>query len=91
MNNQIKQTLPPRQSLWNTVKIMASLIRDAPNRLIIESMAPLHGDKGGLSERWAKQTLTRLFPNLRSKDFHGVWDGKMAMTLDRLQKNTEPR
>lgn len=78
--------LPERQGLWDTGRIMFSLRRDAFDRLIIGSMGRIVGGSDGLSERWARKTLARLFPALGEVDFEKRWHGQIAMTPDHLPR-----
>ena len=79
--------LPERQGLWDTGRIMFSLRRDAQNRLIVGSMGTVVGrfDKG-LSHRWAKKQLARIFPSLGPVAFEDAWHGRIAMTPDHLPR-----
>ncbi len=79
--------LPQRQGLWDTGRIMFSLRRDADDRLIIGSMGTVVGSAGkGLSHRWAKKQIARLFPSLGSVEFDEAWHGRIAMTPDHLPR-----
>ena len=79
--------LPERQGLWDTGRIMFSLRRDAQDRLIVGSMGTVVGrfDKG-LSHRWAKKQLARIFPSLGPVAFEDAWHGRIAMTPDHLPR-----
>ena len=79
--------LPERQGLWDTAPIMFSLRRDRSDRLIIGSMGKVIGTKsGGLSHRWARRQIARLFPGLGEMRFEEAWHGKIAMTPDHLPR-----
>ncbi len=78
--------LAERQGLWDTGPIMFSLRRDAEDRLIIGSMGKVVGGEGGLSHRWAKKQLARLFPDLGPVEFDEAWHGQIAMTPDHLPR-----
>ena len=79
--------LPERQGLWDTAPIMFSLRRDAKDRLIIGSMGKLIGTKSsGLSQRWARRQIARLFPGLGNIHFEEAWHGQIAMTPDHLPR-----
>ncbi|MFZ1727919.1 MAG: FAD-binding oxidoreductase, partial [Albidovulum sp.] len=75
--------LPGGQGIWDTGTIMFSLRRDAFGRLIIGSMGEVIG---GLSERWARAMLRRLFPALGPVEFESRWHGEIAMTPDHLPR-----
>ncbi|MEM7056668.1 MAG: FAD-binding oxidoreductase [Pseudomonadota bacterium] len=79
--------LPQRQGLWDTGKIMFSLRRDAYNRLVIGSMGTVIGGlEKGLSQRWARKQLQRIFPKLGPVEFEEAWHGQIAMTPDHLPR-----
>ena len=79
--------LPERQGLWDTAPIMFSLRRDRSDRLIIGSMGKVIGTKsGGLSHRWARRQISRLFPGLGEMHFEEAWHGQIAMTPDHLPR-----
>lgn len=79
--------LPERQGLWDTGKIMFSLRRDSFDRLIIGSMGKVvGGHDGGLSHRWARKQIARIFPFLREVEFEDAWHGAIAMTPDHLPR-----
>lgn len=79
--------LPGRQGLWDTGKIMFALRRDADDRLVLGSMGSVVGSKGqGLSHRWAKKRIARIFPELGEVEFEEAWHGRIAMTPDHLPR-----
>ena len=79
--------LPERQGLWDTGRIMFSLRRDAHDRLIVGSMGTVVGRVGkGLSHRWAKKQIGRIFPSLGPVAFEEAWHGRIAMTPDHLPR-----
>lgn len=79
--------LPGRQGVWDTAPVMTSLRRDAAGRIMIGSMGRLMGDVGGgISLRWAKKRIARLFPGLGPVRFEAAWDGEIAMTPDHLPR-----
>ncbi len=79
--------LAGRQGLWDTGQIMFSLRRDAFDRLIIGSMGKVVGDAAsGLSHRWARKQLARIFPELGDVEFEEAWHGQIAMTPDHLPR-----
>ncbi len=79
--------LPERQGLWDTGRIMFSLRRDAADRLIIGSMGTVIGDtESGLSQRWARAQIKRIFPFLGPVAFEEAWHGRIAMTPDHLPR-----
>ncbi len=78
--------LPERQGLWDTGSIMFSLRRDAFGRLIIGSMGKAIGGDRGLSRRWARRNIRRLFPDLGDVDIETAWHGQIAMTDDHLPR-----
>lgn len=78
--------LPEGQGLWDTGKIMLAFRRDAAGRIVIGSMGALIGGKDGLSRRWARRQLRRLFPDLGDVPFETAWHGRIAMTSDHLPR-----
>ncbi|SFN61895.1 Glycine/D-amino acid oxidase [Roseovarius lutimaris] len=79
--------LPGRQGLWDTGQIMFNVRRDAFDRLLIGSMGKVVGTKdNGLSHRWAKKQIARLFPKLGPVAFDEAWTGQIAMTPDHLPR-----
>ena len=79
--------LPERQGVWDTGKIMFSLRKDNMNRLILGSMGATIGTKDqGLTQRWAKKQLNKLFPTLENIDFDYIWSGQIALTADHLPR-----
>lgn len=87
LGERVRDILPDRQGLWDTGKIMFSLRRDMSDRLIIGSMGTVMGAAGrGLSNRWARKKLARLFPDLGPVEFEEAWHGQIAMTPDHLPR-----
>lgn len=79
--------LPGRQGLWTTAQIMFNLRRDAFDRLLVGSMGKVIGTKdSGLSHRWARKQIARLFPRLGPVEFEEAWHGQIAMTPDHLPR-----
>lgn len=78
---------PERQGLWDTGTIMFSVRRDAFDRIVIGSMGKVIGDKNsGLSARWARKQLRRIFPSIGEAKFEEAWHGQIAMTPDHLPR-----
>lgn len=87
LGNRIDGILPGRQGLWDTGQIMFSLRRDMSDRLIIGSMGTVVGGAGrGLSHRWARKQIKRMFPQLGPVAFEEAWHGQIAMTPDHLPR-----
>ncbi len=79
--------LPGKQGLWDTGKIMFNIRRDAFDRLLVGSMGKVVGSKdNGLSHRWAKKQIARIFPTLGAVEFDEAWHGQIAMTPDHLPR-----
>lgn len=79
--------LPGGQGLWDTGQIMFNFRRDKANRLLIGSMGKVIGNADkGLSHRWAKKQIARLFPALGPIAFDDAWHGQIAMTPDHLPR-----
>ncbi|MEM6564358.1 MAG: FAD-binding oxidoreductase [Pseudomonadota bacterium] len=87
LGDRVAHILPERQGLWDTGQIMFSLRRDMSDRLIIGSMGTVKGSVGkGLSLRWARKQVKRLFPSLGDVAFEEAWHGQIAMTSDHLPR-----
>ena len=79
--------LPGKQGLWDTGRIMFNFRRDSFDRLIVGSMGKVVGTKdNGLSHRWAKKQIARIFPSLGPVEFEEAWHGQIAMTPDHLPR-----
>ncbi|MEP0963345.1 MAG: FAD-binding oxidoreductase [Roseobacter sp.] len=79
--------LPGKQGVWDTGQIMFNVRRDAYNRLLVGSMGKVVGSKDrGLSRRWAKKQIARVFPTLGPVEFDEAWHGQIAMTPDHLPR-----
>ena len=79
--------LPGRQGVWDTGRIMFNVRRDAFDRLLIGSMGKVVGTKdSGLSQRFARKQVARIFPQLGPVEFEEAWHGQIAMTPDHLPK-----
>lgn len=79
--------LPGGQGLWDTGTIMSSLRRDADGRIILGSMGEVLGrSDSGVSRRWARKMLSRLYPDLGDVAFESAWHGQIAMTPDHLPR-----
>lgn len=87
LGSEADDILPGGQGLWDTGQIMFNFRRDTSNRLLIGSMGKVVGnvDKG-LSHRWAKKQIARLFPSLGPVEFEDAWHGQIAMTPDHLPR-----
>ncbi|MEL6953031.1 MAG: FAD-binding oxidoreductase [Pseudomonadota bacterium] len=87
LGDRVRAILPERQGLWDTGRIMVSLRRDMADRLIIGSMGRIQGTtRLGLSQRWARKQMARLFPDLGPVTFTQAWHGQIAMTPDHLPR-----
>ena len=69
MSENANHILPGREGLWDTGSIMFSLRRDQRNRVIVGSMGRVIGGENGLSGKWARTRLRRLFPSLGEVKF----------------------
>ncbi len=87
LGERVAAILPEGQGVWDTAPVMRSIRRDGAGRLIIGSMGRVHGDvTRGLSQRWARRELARMFPDLGPVRFEQAWDGQIAMTPDHLPR-----
>lgn len=79
--------LPERQGVWDTGQIMFNIRRDSFDRLLVGSMGKVVGThERGLSHRWARKQIARIFPELGALDFEEAWHGQIAMTPDHLPR-----
>ncbi len=79
--------LPGGQGLWDTGQIMFNIRRDANNRLLLGSMGKVVGSAdSGLSQRWARRRIKKIFPSLGDVRFEETWHGQIAMTPDHLPR-----
>lgn len=87
MGPEAAHILPGRQGLWDTGKIMFNYRRDARDRLLIGTMGRIIGTKdSGLTHRWARKQIAKVFPDLGPVEFEEAWHGQIAMTPDHLPK-----
>lgn len=87
LDDSAAHILPGKQGVWDTGRIMFNVRRDAYDRLLIGSMGKIVGSiDSGLSLRWARKQIKRLFPTLKEIDFEEAWDGQIAMTPDHLPR-----
>lgn len=87
LNESANHIFPGGQGLWDTGKVMFNTRRDCFDRLLVGSMGKIIGDaENGLSYRWARKQISRLFPELPEVEFEEAWHGKIAMTPDHLPR-----
>ncbi|WP_299916909.1 FAD-binding oxidoreductase [uncultured Roseobacter sp.] len=87
LGSEADHILPGKQGLWDTGQIMFNIRRDAFNRLLVGSMGKVVGGvNGGLSHRWARKQIARIFPSLGPMEFEEAWHGQIAMTPDHLPR-----
>jgi len=87
MDSSANHILPGKQGLWDTGQIMFNIRRDAFDRLLVGSMGKVHGNTDkGLSQRWARKQIRRIFPSLPELEFEEAWHGQIAMTPDHLPR-----
>ena len=87
LGQEAAHILPGKQGLWDTGQIMFNVRRDAYDRLLVGSMGKVIGSKDrGLSHRWAKKQIARIFPTLGPVEFEEAWHGQIAMTPDHLPR-----
>ncbi len=87
MGKNAAHILPGKQGVWDTGQIMFSIRRDAFDRLVIGSMGKVVGTVDrGVSNRWARKQVIRLFPDFGPVEFEEAWHGQIAMTPDHLPR-----
>ncbi|MDV7142095.1 FAD-binding oxidoreductase [Tropicimonas sp. TH_r6] len=84
LGDRAAHILPEGQGLWTTAPVMAALRRDASGRLIIGAMGSVRGGTRGLSHRWGRHMLKRLYPELGEFRFESAWHGDIALTADHI-------
>jgi glycine/D-amino acid oxidase-like deaminating enzyme len=78
--------LPGGEGAWDTLTVLSSFRRDAAGRLIFGSVGALGAVTGPLHRHWAREELTRLFPQTRGVRFESDWFGYIGMTRDDLPR-----
>ncbi|MEM7194673.1 MAG: FAD-binding oxidoreductase [Pseudomonadota bacterium] len=86
LGQEAESILPERQGVWDTAPIMFNVRRDDYDRLLIGSMGRIVGGENGLTHRWAKRNVRRLFPQLGPVNIQKSWYGQIAMTPDHLPR-----
>ncbi len=87
MGPEAGHILPERQGLWDTGPIMFNYRRDVRDRLLIGTMGRIFGNKDrGLTQRWARKQIARVFPDIGDVSFEEAWHGQIAMTPDHLPR-----
>ncbi|MGB7432322.1 MAG: FAD-dependent oxidoreductase [Ahrensia sp.] len=78
--------LPGGQGCWDTAMVMSSLRLDASGRLIFGFMGQSDGLGGPVHLAWARREIARLFPALSDISFGHSWQGRIAVTHDKIPK-----
>ena len=87
MGAEAADILPGRQGVWDTAPIMSNFRRDAAGRLLVGTMGRVFGNsRYGMTRRWARRMISRVFPQLESVRFQHAWHGRIAMTPDHLPR-----
>ncbi len=86
LGQQADFILPERQGVWDTAPVMFNIRRDDHGRILIGSMGRIFGGGHGLTQRWARRNIERLFPKLGQVEFEKSWYGQIAMTPDHLPR-----
>ncbi len=86
LGQQADFILPERQGVWDTAPIMFNVRRDDHGRILIGSMGRVFGGSRGLTQRWAKRNIERLFSKLGDVRLEKSWYGQIAMTPDHLPR-----
>jgi len=88
-DNVAKTILPYGHGLSDTRQALWAFRKDARGRLISTAMPfTTWGARGVLREAIARR-LGKIFPQAADAGFEHIWDGKVAMTLDRLPRYHE--
>lgn len=74
------------EGCWDTAMVMSSWRLDAEGRLLIGGMGQLSHMGGNVHANWVRRKLGHLFPELKGIDLTHHWQGRIAMTRDKLPK-----
>lgn len=82
----LEEILPGGEGCWDTAMVMSSLRLDASGRLIFGFMGQSDGLGGPMHLAWARREIARLFPALVDVEFVHSWQGRIAVTRDKVPK-----
>ncbi len=81
-----ERIMPGGEGCWDTAKVMSSWRVDADGRLVIGGMGQLDHLGGNLHRKWLRRKLGHVFPELKGIDLTHFWQGRIAMTKEKLPK-----
>ena len=88
--NVARSILPGRQSISDSRTVLWPFRFDRDNRMVTGSDHLITMGSRARAIRIAAKRMSKAFPQAGEIEFEYVWDGKVAMTLDRLPRYLEP-
>jgi len=87
LTENLRQTiLPERQAAWDSLAAMTSFRFDAAGRLIIGTVGSIPHDRRSFRNRWAENSIAKLFPHLGPVEWDFQWMGRIAFTTDHMPR-----
>ena len=84
-DNVARTILPERQGISDARRVLWAFRKDGQDRLVTGAAPLVPGFRGPLRDLCAAQ-LKAVFPQAGDVEFEHLWDGKIAVTLDRLPR-----
>jgi glycine/D-amino acid oxidase-like deaminating enzyme len=84
-DNVARTILPERQGISDARRVLWAFRKDGQGRLVTGAAPTVPGFRGPLRDLCTAQVKT-VFPQAGNVEFEYLWDGKVAVTLDRLPR-----
>ncbi len=84
-DNVARTILPERQGISDARRVLWAFRKDGAGRMVTGAAPLVPGFRGPLRDLCTTQ-LKAVFPQVGDVDFEYLWDGKVAVTLDRLPR-----
>ena len=84
-DNVARTILPERQGISDARRVLWAFRKDDAGRIVTGAAPLVPGYRGPLRDLCAAQ-LKAVFPQAGDAEFEHLWDGKVAVTLDRLPR-----
>ena len=84
-DNVARTILPERQGISDARRVLWAFRKDGQGRLVTGAAPLVPGFRGPLRDLCTAQLKT-VFPQVGDIEFEHLWDGKVAVTLDRLPR-----
>lgn len=84
-DNVARTILPERQGISDARRVLWAFRKDGAGRIVTGAAPLMPGFRGPLRDLCAAQ-LKAVFPQAGDAEFEHLWDGKVAVTLDRLPR-----